>query len=189
MTDVFSDMKITTNTPKAQTMAAKPAQTTSANETSMPVSDSLPASKVNTNKDTVEISKENQPKKKGPVKKLKGFIANIKKFCANTKEYTKGTVKGLATGAVAGSLVYTTGSLINAFKTNMHNKAVAAAKEAAEACGKEFAADSVKKLKKVPNKFLAFATLGIVLAVNLWNASLNATQKRSEIEHRWTGHN
>lgn len=127
--------------------------------------------------DSVEIT--TQPKeKKGIIKSVKTFIANIKKAFATVSEYSKGMAKGAATGAVAGSLVYTLGAIMNGVKTK-------AAQKAAQKAGEEFV---LKNVKRIPNKLLAGIVAVGAIAVNLWNASLNATEKKSEIEHRWTGH-
>lgn len=120
--------------------------------------------------DTVELSeKTNKKEKKGIIKTLKGFIANIKKGLASISEYTKGAAKGGAAAAVIGSLIYTFGAAFNSIKS-----------KAAQKAGTEF--------KNLPNKPIAIAAAIIAFAANIWTASLNATQKQSEIDHRWTGH-
>ena len=133
------------------------------NPVSVPVKDALPATDVKG--DTVELSTASA-EKKGPVKKFKGFIANIKKVFASTGEYTKGTVKGVGYGAVGGSLVYTGSKLITGVKKFLNKNS---------------------QIKALPAKTLAILTAVGVLAVNLWKASLNATEKRSEIDLRYTG--
>ena len=132
----------------------------------------VPAAAVSTapKADTLEISQV-KPKKQGPIKKLKGAIANFKKFFATTGEYIKGTVRGVAVGGSIGAITYTVGDLIN-----KHREKIAAK-------------TGVEQFKKIPNKVLAGLLLVGSLAVNLWKSSLNASEKRSEIEHRWTGHN
>ncbi len=167
MSDIFNNIQ----TPSYSTQQA-PSNSNVIQKEKLSVSDSLPASNVkNTSEtDTVEISAENQNTKQGPIRTVKNFIANIKKFFSTTGEYIKGTVKGLSTGVVAGSVVYTGGSVINHFR------------------GKA-AAKTGQTPKNIPSKALA-VTVGVLsLASNLWNASLNATEKKSNIDHRWTGHN
>ena len=108
MSDIFSNMPIPYSTPTQ-------AKETTATQTTQPVvvKEAIPSSKVQEQQaDSVEISSQNK-EKKGPIKSIKGFIANIKKFFATTTEYAKGTVKGLTSGVVAGSVVYTAGSVIN----------------------------------------------------------------------------
>lgn len=171
MSDIFNSMQIpySTTTQKTETPAAAAPTVT--------VKEAIPASNVQEQQpDTVEISSK-KTEKKGPIKSLKGFIANIKKFFATTGEYVKGTVKGIASGAVAGSLVYTAGAAINGVKQGTANRA-------AKKAGQEVAAT----VKKIPNKALAVVVGGVALAASLWNASLNATEKNSNIDHRWTGH-
>ena len=174
MSDIFKDIPKVSYTSTANTQTTAENKPQVENKTAVQVKDALPASKVQEKADTVEISTKDG--KKGPIKGLKGFIANIKKFFATTSAYTKGVFKGLATGAVAGSIVYTAGSAINFFKTH-------AAQAAAKKAGEE-----LTKVKKLPNKVLAFAVAGIALVANIWNASLNATEANSQIDHRWTGH-
>lgn len=168
MTEIFSNMP----QPGIQYPQAQKAQTT---DKPVTVKDAMsePEKPVGAQQaDSIEISskQKEQKEKKGPIKTIKGFIANVKKFTATTSEYVKGTIKGLATGAVAGSVVYTAGQIINSVKTK---SALKAGKEAT----------------KIPNKLLAGAVAVIALGANIWTASLNATEKQSQIDHRWTGHN
>lgn len=161
MSNIFGDMQIP--------YTAAPVVAPAAETQKIAVKDALPASNVKIEQpaDSVEIS--TKPAKKGPIKSLKTGIANFKKFFATTGEYIKGTAKGITKGVVAGSVVFTSGSIINHFKG-----------KSAEKAGQAF--------KKLPNKALAIVAGGLALAGSLWTASLNATEKNSEIEHRWTGH-
>ncbi|MCD7779079.1 MAG: hypothetical protein LUH05_00190 [Candidatus Gastranaerophilales bacterium] len=166
--DIFNNMQIQyTPNQKQSSSSVKEAE----KNPSVTVKESIaaaPASSKNTAEtDTVEIS-SNDKQKNGPVKKVKGFIANIKKFFASAGEYTKGAVKGIGSGAVAGSLIYTGGAIINHVKAKSAEKAGTVA-------------------KKLPNKFLAVAAAGIAIAGSLWNASLNATERSSNIDLRWQG--
>lgn len=172
MSDIFSNMQIPYSVPTQ-------AKETTTTQTTQPivVKEAIPSSKVQEQQaDSVEISSQNK-EKKGPIKSIKGFIANIKKFFATTGEYAKGTAKGITSGVVAGSVVYTAGSVINFAKQKAANSA---AKKAGE--------ETAKVVKKIPNKALAVIIGGIALAANIWTASLNATEKSSNIDHRWTGH-
>lgn len=126
--------------------------------------------------DTVELSSNNKETKKGPIKAVKGFIANVKKFFATAGEYTKGAVKGITTGAIAGSVVYTGGTVFNAIRQGVANRS-------AQKAGEEVA----KVVKKFPSKVMAGVVAVGALAANIWTASLNATEKQSEIDMRWTG--
>ena len=172
---VFNDMKI------QQQVTSQPVAQTSSDVKTVPVATqavepSIPAAP---KADTREVT--TQPKeKKGPVKAVKGFVANVKKFFATTGAYIAGTFNGIKSGVVAGSVVYTGVTLSNHLKQKKFTKLEQIAKDN----GEEF----TKKLRKLPAKSLAaIAAVGAV-AIGLWNASLNATQKNSEIEHRWTGH-
>lgn len=171
---IFSDMKIQQG---VQIQQPKPTNdTASIPVAAQSVETSIPAAPKS---DVVEIS--NQPvEKKGPVKAVKGFIANVKKFFATTGAYIGGTFKGITSGAVAGSVVFTGATLINHLKQKKFTKL----EEIAKKEGKEF----TKKLRKLPAKSLAVVAGAGAVALGLWNASLDATQKNSEIEHRWTGH-
>jgi hypothetical protein len=166
MSDTFADFKSTYY--PSQFMTTQPVKTTVAEVTPAAVS-------VNDEKstDTVELSTQTneKPKKKGPIKKLKGFIANVKKTFATISEYTKGTLRGIKNAVVGGSIVYTAGNIANYFKTKSAQKA-----------GEE-------TVKKIPNKLLAGIVAVGAIGTSIWQSSLNATQRGSEIEHRWTGHN
>ena len=146
-----------TQTPQAPiaSQAAKP-------NNQLTVKDAMAAKNVN---DTFESTAVAEPKKRG----IRGFIANFKSFFASLGEYTKGIVRGITSGVVAGSLVYTAGSIINSIKTKAAEKAGTTA-------------------KRLPNKALAVVVGATALAVNLWKSSLNANEKRSDIYHRWIGH-
>ena len=139
---------------------------------SISVKDAIPASSVT--EDSVQLS--NKKEKKGLIKSVKGFIAGVKKFFAAAGEYTKGTVKGLVTGAVAGSVVYTGGTAFNTIKQKLADRSATQAGEQA-----------AKIAKKFPAKVAACIVAAGALAANLWTASLNATEKQSQIDMRWTG--
>ncbi len=167
MSEIFSNMPAVNNLyTQAKNIVDEPSAKITV-KSAIPASN--PIENKNDNKDSVEITTQKK-EKKGPIKTIKGFIANIKKFFSTTSEYIKGTFKGITSGAVAGSLVYTGGAIVNSYKT-----------KAAQKAGKELT-------KKIPNKILAGVVAAIALAANIWTASLNATEKQSEIDHRWTGH-
>lgn len=160
--DIFNNMQLISQPvtqPQKQQAVSSP----------VTVKDAIPSSGVtNQESDTVEL--QTQPKqKKGIIRKVKDTIANIKKFCAATKEYTKGVFKGVFAGAVAGSVVYTAGDIFNAVKKKAAEKAETQA-------------------KRMPNKALAVLVGVAALGINIWTASLNATEAKSNIDHRWTGH-
>lgn len=167
MTSVFNDITVKQTTPQ-QVSVQQPVATTQP----VTVQEAISASNVS---DTVEISNK-KTKKKGPIKATKEFIANVKKFFATVGAYTKGTAKGVANGAIAGSVVFTTGSVINAVKQGSANRA---AKKAGE--------EAAKVVKKFPSKVAAGIVAVGAFALSLWNASLDATQKQSEIDMKWTG--
>ena len=166
MSNIFDGIQQNFNTP---TVNMQPSQQVASNPV-VKVEDSIPSSAVKS--DTLEISnnKPEKKEKKGIIRSFKGFIAGIKKFFATSGAYVKGGAKSIAAGAIGGSIVYTGGAAINAIR----NRAVKG---------------TDKVIKKIPNKALAFVVAAGALVVNLWTASLNATQKQSEIDLRYTGLN
>lgn len=147
MTSIFNNMQV----PYTAPAQVAPNQT-------VKVKDAVAASNVSAG-DEVELSA--QPKqRKGPIRAVKDFIAGVKKFFSTTGEYVKGTVKGVATGAALGSVIYTVGDLANKAK---------------------------KKTGKAHMVLAGIAAVGSV-AAGLWNASLNASEKASNIDHRYSGH-
>lgn len=206
MSSIFNDIQKIPYTAPVNSQPLEPAK--------VQVQEAIPASTVSKS-DKVEFSTQ-KPEKKSIIKTVKGGIANIKKFFASTGAYVKGAAKGVEQGIIAGSVVYTGGSVINSInakkagfkhvympinqpiadvatksggkiKTALSNFIKKFGSKAKEA-GAEVATQTATEFKKVPNKALAFVAAGIAIGVNLWNASLNATEKNSEIEHRWTGH-
>ena len=147
MTNIFNNMQVPFTAPAK--VAAPEA---------VKVQDAVAASNVS-GTDKVELS--SQPKqRKGPIRAVKDFIGGIKKFFASAGEYVKGTVKGIATGAALGSVIYTIGDIANKAK---------------------------KKTGKAHMVLAGVAAVGSI-AANLWNASLNASEKSSNIDHRYSGH-
>ena len=133
---------------------------------SEPVAPTVPATSV----DSVEITKNEEKPKKGIITRFKDFIRTIKKFNATIGGYTKATFDGIKNAAVAGSLLFTGGKIVNIFKT-----------KAAQKAGKEI----TKALKKAP------AAAGIIgalaaIGVTFWKASLDVNKDRAEIDHSWT---
>ena len=104
MTDLFSTIQQVPYTAPAQAPA----------QTSVQVKEAVSTQQVPV-EDKVEISTK-QKEKKGLIKAVKGFIAGVKKFFASTGEYAKGTAKGLVSGAMLGSFVYTVGDIANKVK-------------------------------------------------------------------------
>ena len=156
--NIFND--ISQSTKAAQSYTSAP--------TTVKVSDVMPSIPAASTMDTdkVDLTSAQKPKeKRGPIKAIKGFIANVKKSVATFNEYTKGVFKGLKNGAILGSLIYTAGAIINHFRTK-----------------------AIEGAKKLPNRALAVVGAIAAVAANIWIASLNASDKRSDIDHRWTGH-
>lgn len=126
-----------------------------------------------------EVKPEQKSEKKGVVRGFKNLVGGIKKFFVNVGEYAKGTAKGLFYGAIGAAGVLGVDALRNGFK---EIKRIKAGKVAAE--GNKFKYLSGKG--KVAAGVVALAVMGY----QLFKASLNASEKRSDVDHRWgTPHN
>ena len=101
---------------------------------------------------------ETKSEKKGPIKSIKDFVRAVKKFGITVSEYTKGTFKGVFQGAIVGSVIYASGSAYKHFK----------------------------KASKLPVKALSVVGAVGTLFANYWKTSLNANEKKADIDHRWT---
>lgn len=53
-----------------------------------------------------EKAAEEKANKKGPIRRLKDCIGSVKKFNVTASEYTKAGLKGIASGAIVGSIAY-----------------------------------------------------------------------------------
>ena len=172
MSDIFTNFTTT---------ASKVQQPQATQQVTQPIAVKEVIAENSSKADSVELSSNNKETKKGPIKAVKGFIANVKKFFATAGEYTKGLFKGITSGFVAGSVVFTGGSAINGIRQFLADKA---GRKVAQEAGEEFVQKAVKKF---PSKVAAGIVAAGALAASIWNASLNATQKQSEIDMRWTG--
>lgn len=107
-----------------------------------------------------------EPKKKTSLwQKTKNFITGVKKACITAGEYVVGALKGVFYGAIGAVSVLGADAIRNAVK-------------------KAPAGFSTKG--KILAGVVGLATLGY----QLFNANLNANQRKAEVEHRWaTGHN
>ncbi len=150
------------NTPKYSEITAPvvPPQTE-------PAAPTVPATTV----DSVEITKTEEKPKKGIIGKFKDFIRTIKKFNATIGGYTKATFVGAKDAVLAGSALFTIGSVINHFKTKAATKA-----------GEE----ALKKLRKLPSKTLGIIGAIAAVGISFWKASLEVNKDRAEIDHSWT---
>lgn len=130
--------------------------------------------------DTVEVSEEakKEPKeKKSFIRSFKDGFASIKKFFIGVGEYTKGAVKGLFYGGIAA------GAIVGADAIKGAARIIKDAK-AGEVAGKAVKVLSTKG--KVAAGVVGLAVLGY----QLFKASLNATEKKADVDHRWgSGHN
>ncbi|MBQ3640363.1 hypothetical protein II906_00280 [bacterium] len=144
------------------------------------VSAPLPAASAAPQADSVDL--KSKPKKKGLVNNVNQFISNCKKFFAGVAEYTKGTVKGIVSGAIAGTSIYGAANLAHKAKQFVDiRKLGKGAEEAAVNAIKD------KKLSKAAPAIAVVAGIA-TLGLNLWKSKLNLNETRSDIEHRYEGH-
>ena len=124
-----------------------------------------------------EVVTQEPKKKKSIVRKFKDGVSSVKKFFIDVGEYTKGTVKGLFFGGIAA------GGVIGADAIRGASKIIKDAK-AGEI------ADKAVKVLSTKGKVAAGAVGLAVLGYNLFKASLNASERKANIDHRWgSGHN
>lgn len=142
-----------------------------------------------------EVVTQEPKKKKGFIRKFKDGISSIKKFFVGVGEYAKGTVKGLFFGGIAAGSVIGVDAIRGASKIIKDAKAGNLVKPVAENVGEvvkpavETASKAVKVLS-TKGKVIAGAVGLAVLGYNLFKASLNASEKKASIDHRWgSGHN
>ncbi len=129
------------------------------------------------NDEFVSQDKDTKQKKKGLFSTLRTFISDFKKGITNISEYSKGLAKGIKDGVVFGSIAYTGVSVKHAF--DMHTM-----KKAAERAGEAIPQFTKSKLA-LP---ITVAVVSAAIIKNLWNASLSANRKKSDIHHTYIGH-
>lgn len=148
------------------------------------VQDVIAASKSNDMEtDEVQISskkpaKKEKAKKEGPIKKLKRFVAGVKKVGVTIVEFAKGIGKGILGGVVAGGAALGLTQLAVVIRN--HSKQIA---QQAETAVQHVAKKGLATSSKVVGAIVGVA----VLAANLWKASLNAQDARSDIHDRYIG--
>lgn len=131
--------------------------------------------------DVVEVKQpENSDKPKEKKSFIRGFkdcVASIKKFFVGVGEYTKGTVKGIVYGGIGAAAVLGADAIMGASKIIKTAKAGETLNKAA-------------KVLSLKGKVAAGAVGLAVLGYQLFKASLNATEKKADVDHRWgSGHN
>jgi hypothetical protein len=122
-----------------------------------------------------------EPKKKSIIRKFKDGFSSIKKFFIGIGEYTKGAVKGLLYGGIAASSIIGIDAVKGATRIIKDAKAGNLISNGAK--------EAVKVLS-TKGKIVA-GTVGLgVMAYQLFQASLNASEKKAGVDHRWgSGHN
>lgn len=145
--------------------------------------------------DTVEVNSSKEPaqapeqkQKRSFIQKFKNGVAAIKKFFIGVGEYTKGTVKGLFYGGIAAGGVLGIDAIRGASKIIKSVKAGDLAKPIAEAAPE--AAKKAAKVLSTKDKVVAGLVGAAVFGYQLFKASLNSTEKKADVDHRWgSGHN
>ena len=198
--NIFSIMKSQSDGyPVLAASAAKPLTVKDVLENQQALKDMPP--------DTVIISAKTPEKKKGIVQSFKENVAGFLKARAGIAEYTKGIAGGIYDGAVIGSVLYTGGELAKSVKNTRLNSLVTGTgnllykglKKAGSwvdipvvtPAAKALLKGAIKFFKAVPahNKAIAAGAAALALGYNLFNASLNASERKADIDHRWLGHN
>lgn len=124
-----------------------------------------------------EVVTQEPKKKKSFIRKFKDGFASVKKFFIGVGEYAKGTVKGLFYGGIAAGGVVGVDAIMGATKIIKSAKAGEVVNKAA-------------KVLSTKGKVAAGAIGLAVLGYQLFKASLNATEKKADVDHRWgSGHN
>lgn len=173
MTEIFTQMETKFSQPVSVTKAKEAVPTAE-----VPVSSVVPAQDINAQKNDEFVSQEKETKKpKGPFGSFRSIISNIKKSLVSISEYTKGVFSGIKDGAIFGSIAFTGVSLKHAFDQHTIRKA-------AEKAG-ELVPPATKSKLAIP---VALAVAAIAMVKNIWSASLDANKKKSDIHHKYIGH-
>lgn len=123
-----------------------------------------------------EVVTQEPKKKKSIIRKFKDGFSSVKKFFIGVGEYAKGAAKGIFYGGIAAGGVLGYNAIKGATKIIKDAKA----------------GEVVDKAKVLSTKGkVAAGALGLaVLGYNLFKASLNASEKKADVDHRWgSGHN
>lgn len=124
-----------------------------------------------------EVVVQEPKKKKGVIRKFKDGISSIKKFFMGVGEYAKGTVKGLFYGGITAGTVIGVDAIMGATKIIKNAKAGNVAEKAV-------------KVLSTKGKVAAGAVGLAVLGYHLFKSSLNLSEKKANVDHRWgSGHN
>ena len=153
------------------TLPAMTPQVYTPNQTNdLKVKNELAANNLENKGDTVELTNCNHKK---PKRTISSTIGDIKRGWVTLTQMSKGVAKGVGTGVVAGSLVFTGYSGLNALKTTI---------------GK-ISKKQVKTGKPVVGAIMGAAAFAISLGYNLWTARLNTNVMTAQIDHKYnTGH-
>ena len=153
------------------TMPAMTPQVYNPNQSAdLKVKNELGAKNIEDKCDSVEITKCNHQQ---PKRTISSTIGDIKRGWVTLTQMSKGAAKGIGTGVVAGSLVYTGYSGFNAIKSTI---------------GK-IAKKPMKTGKPVVGAIMGAVAFAVSLGYNLWTAKLNTNVMTAQIDHKYnTGH-
>lgn len=156
-------------------------------------------------REVLGASTSSEKPSKGPIRQTKDFVRVVKKFFTDVEEYGKGIFKGLAFGSLTGLTVFagthavigthkglkSAGALLSSIGSNIKNMLKPAVKATEDA-----AADALPQVAKTAEKVAKGTSklptiLGVisglaVFAANMWTASLNADEKKADVDHRYT---
>lgn len=116
MTSNFPPIAVTSTVKSAGNLGFDPAK-----PASVPVASAVEVKSTESDKYDIPKNPEQSKEKKGAIQGAKDIIRTVKKFCISFAEYTKGTLKGLFEGALAGLGVLGIGSFVNFVKKHGKN--------------------------------------------------------------------
>lgn len=117
-----------------------------------------------------KLQKTTKKANQGPIRSTKDFIRAVKKIGIDVQEYSKGALGGLAYGSLGGLAVFSATKIGKGISQYIKEK------------------DFDKALKS-GNKLaitLGAITGVVILFANMWEASLNADEKKADVDHRYT---
>lgn len=175
MTDIFSQFGTNYTSP---VIANKKAEAVPVAEVS--VNNAVPAQNIISQKDDEFVSEKKEKENnnpKGPFGFFRKIVSNVKKSLVDISEYSKGIFNGIKDATILGSITFTGITLKHAISQRSIRKAAEKAQEIVPA--------ATKSKLAIP---LAIGVAALTMAKNIWNASLSANKKKSDIHHTYIGH-
>lgn len=134
------------------------------------VKNELSGTSVKEEGDSVHISTCNHQK---PKRTISSTIGDIKRGWVTLTQMSKGAVRGVSTGVISGSIIYTGYSALNLIKSNIA----------------KITKKPAKLGKPVVGAAMGIAAFVVSLGYNLWTARLNTNIMTAQIDHKYnTGH-